>query len=87
MAKYYKNLNEGVLDKLFGLFLKAKSKGKESAWISRIREKDPELADLWGDWDDHMDKLLAHAKRNFQYAGKPEKAKEVDALIDKYRNM
>jgi hypothetical protein len=87
MAKYRKNLNENFLDKFFGLFIKAKSKGKEIPLISRIREKDPELADLWADWDETMDKILANAKKDFEYGGKSEKAKEVDALINKYRNM
>lgn len=87
MAKKYKVLNEGILDKFFSLFLKAKSKGKESTWISKIRETDPQLADLWSDWDDAMNHQLTLAKRNFTKAGKPDKAKEIDALVDKYKNM
>lgn len=87
MAKKYKVLNEGILDKMFSLFLKAKSQGKESKWISRIREKDPALADMWSQWDSDSDNTLKAAKRNFILAGKPEKAKEIDAMIDKFKNM
>jgi hypothetical protein len=86
MAKRYKNLNEGIIDKLLGLFLSAKSKGKESDWISRIRQTDPELADVWADMDATIDKQLELAKRGFERAGKPKKAKEIDAIIAKYKN-
>jgi hypothetical protein len=78
MKKYISNL----LQKFFNLFLKS----KESAWISRIRKKDPELADVWADMDATMDKQLETAKRGYERAGKPEKAKEIDALIAHYKN-
>jgi hypothetical protein len=86
MAKRYKNINEGIIDKLFSLFLSAKSQGKESNWISRIRRTDPELADIWADVDAAMDRQLQTAKRGYERAGKPEKAKEIDALIAHYKN-
>jgi hypothetical protein len=86
MAKRYKNINEGVIDKLLGLFLSAKSQGKESNWISRIRKTDPELADVWADMDATIDKQLQTAKRGYERAGKPEKAKEIDAMIARYKN-
>jgi hypothetical protein len=75
-------LSEGVLDKFFDLFLKAKSQNKESGWLSRLRDKDPELADIWADWDNDMNRVLASAKamakkRNLD-------STEIDAVIKKY---
>jgi len=75
-------LSEGVLDKFFNLFLKAKSQNKESGWLSRLRDKDPELADIWAGWDSDMDRVLASAKamakkRNLD-------STEIDAVIKKY---
>lgn len=75
-------LSEGVLDKFFSLFLKAKSQNKESGWLSRLRDKDPELADIWSQWDDDMDKVLASAKamaknRNLDTT-------DIDSVIKKY---
>jgi hypothetical protein len=75
-------LSEGILDKFFSLFLKAKSQNKESGWLSRLRDKDPELADIWSQWDDDMDKVLASAKamakkRNLDTT-------DIDSVIKKY---
>jgi hypothetical protein len=75
-------LSEGVLDKFFSLFLKAKSQNKESGWLSRLRDKDPELADIWSQWDNDMDKVLASAKamaknRNLDTT-------DIDSVIKKY---
>jgi hypothetical protein len=75
-------LSEGVLDKFFSLFLKAKSQNKESGWLSRLRDKDPELADIWSQWDTDMDKVLASAKA-FAKA-KNLDSTEIDAVIKKY---
>ena len=75
-------LSEGVLDKFFSLFLKAKSQNKESGWLSRLRDDDPELADIWANWDSDMNRVLASAKamakkRNLD-------STEIDAVIKKY---
>jgi hypothetical protein len=75
-------LSEGLLDKFFNLFLKAKSQNKESGWLSRLRDDDPELADIWANWDSDMNRVLASAKamakkRNLD-------STEIDAVIKKY---
>jgi hypothetical protein len=75
-------LSEGVLDKFFSLFLKAKSQNKESGWLSRLRDKDPELADIWSQWDDDMDKVLASAKSLAK--AKNLDSTEIDSVIKKY---
>ena len=55
-------LSEGVLDKFFNLFLKAKSQNKEAAWLQKLRKEDPELADVWSDWNDSMNKVLSNTQ-------------------------
>jgi hypothetical protein len=75
-------LSEGVLDKFFDLFLKAKSQNKESGWLSRLRDKDPELADIWSKWDDDMNDILLATKamaknRNLDTT-------DIDSVIKKY---
>ena len=75
-------LSEGVLDKFFNLFLKAKSQNKESGWLSRLRDKDPELADIWSKWDDDMNDILMATKamaknRNLDTT-------DIDSVIKKY---
>lgn len=59
----------------------------EPLWIRNIRKKDPELADLWQDWDTHFDSLLLRAKQNYEDAGMHDKAMDVDTFIDRYKNV
>jgi hypothetical protein len=75
-------LSEGVLDKFFSLFLKAKSQNKESGWLSRLRDKDPELADIWSQWDNDIDKVLDSAKSLAK--AKNLDSTEIDSVIKKY---
>lgn len=51
-------LSEGMLDKFFNLFLKAKSQNKEVSWLNKLKKQDPELADVWSDWNDSMNDVL-----------------------------
>jgi hypothetical protein len=75
-------LSEGVLDKFFSLFLKAKAQNKESGWLSRLRKSDPELADIWSKWDNDTNDLLALTKKFAQEKGLD--TTDVDAAIKKY---
>jgi hypothetical protein len=77
-------LSEGILDKFFSLFLKAKAQNKESDWLSRLRKEDPELADIWSDWDKHTDKLLTQSRQALKDAGAESDYSNVDAIIKKY---
>lgn len=65
-------------------FFKAKSQGKEKQYIASMRKVNPDLADAWADWDTKADNLLHIVKKNFIRLNMPEKAAEVDALINKY---
>jgi len=77
-------LSEGILDKFFSLFLKAKSQNKESDWLARLRKEDPELADIWSEWDAHTDKLLSQSRQSLKKAGIESDYSNVDAIIKKY---
>lgn len=62
-------LSEGVLDKFFNLFLKAKSQKKEAAWLQKLRKEDPELADVWSDWNDSMNDVLSKTRTMAKNSG------------------
>jgi hypothetical protein len=78
----HKLLNEGILDRFFSLFLKAKSQNKESQWLSKLRQQDPELADIWSKWDNDIDKVLDSAKSLAK--AKNLDSTEIDSVIKKY---
>jgi hypothetical protein len=75
-------LSEGVLDKFFNLFLKAKSQNKESQWLSKLRQQDPELADIWSKWDNHTNDALRQSRDSLKAMGGD--TSKLDALIKKY---
>jgi len=75
-------LKEGILDRFFSLFLKAKSQNKESQWLSKLRQQDPELADIWSDWDNHTNDALRQSRDSLKAMGGD--TSKLDALIKKY---
>jgi hypothetical protein len=75
-------LKEGILDRFFSLFLKAKSQNKESQWLSKLRDKDPELADIWSGWDSDMNKLLAATQAMAKKSNLD--TTDIDTVIKKY---
>jgi hypothetical protein len=75
-------LKEGILDRFFSLFLKAKSQNKESQWLSKLRKQDPELADIWSDWDNHTNDALRQSRDSLKAMGGD--TSKLDALIKKY---
>lgn len=77
-------LSEGILDRFFSLFLKAKAQNKETNWLSRLRKEDPELADIWSEWDKHTDTLLSQSRDALKKAGVDSDSSRVDAIIKKY---
>lgn len=75
-------LKEGILDRFFSLFLKAKSQNKESQWLSKLRQQDPEIADIWSKWDNDTNALLRQSRDSLKALGG--NTSELDALIKKY---
>jgi hypothetical protein len=72
-------LKEGVLDKFFNLFLKAKSQNKEADWLHKLRKQDPELADVWSDWNDSMNNVLNKTRTMAKNSGID--TTDIDAFI------
>lgn len=66
-------------------FFSAKSQGKEKSYIASMRKVNPDLADAWADWDKKSDSLLDTIKNNYNRMNMPDKAKEIDTIIDKYK--
>jgi hypothetical protein len=71
----------GLID-FFKSFFRAKAKGNESEWLQRLRKANPELADVWVDYDDKLSKQMWNQKRNLEKLGID--ASHVDAIIKKY---
>ena len=57
----------GLMD-FFKSFFQAKVDGRESQWLQRLRKADPDLADVWSDFDDKVSKSMYQQKRDLQKA-------------------
>jgi hypothetical protein len=71
----------GLMD-FFKSFFKAKADNKESQWLSKLRKADPDLADVWSDYDRAVTKNMINQKRNLEKLGID--ASHIDAIIKKY---
>jgi len=71
----------GIID-FFKSFFSAKSKGTESDWLKRLRKANPELADVWADYDDSLSKSMYRQKRTLEDLGLD--ASHIDTIIKKY---
>jgi hypothetical protein len=79
-------LEVNLFDKLFKTFLKAKAEEKESEWLQTLRKKDPELADIWHDWDDKLSVLMRTNASVLKQRGLEDSdaAKDVEDMIKRY---
>lgn len=71
----------GLVD-FFKSFFAAKSKGKESEWLQRLRKADPKLADIWNDYDQKLTYSLNTQKKILSKYGID--TSEIDDLMNKY---
>lgn len=71
----------GVMD-FFKSFFQAKADGRESQWLQKLRKADPDLADVWSDYDDKLAKSMQQQKRDLQSLGMD--TSHIDAVIKKY---
>lgn len=71
----------GLLD-FFKSFFQAKASGNESEWLKRLRKADPDLADVWSDYDDKLSKSMQQQKVMLQKYGLD--TSKVDGMIKKY---
>ena len=71
-----------LFDKLFKTFLKSKIDNKESQFIDRLRKKDPELANIYSDWNEKLNASMMKQKSVLQKLGKD--TSHIDDFIKKY---
>jgi hypothetical protein len=81
MRKKIKITEAGLMG-FFKSFFRAKSDGKESEWLSSLRSKSPELADIWTDYDDKLSKDIAFQRQMMQKYGGD--TKHLDDFQKKY---
>lgn len=70
-----------LFDKLFNKFIDAKANNKQHSFISNIQKKDPELAKMYSNWNDKMDKSLNTAKAILKNKGLS--TKKIDKVLNK----
>jgi hypothetical protein len=71
----------GIMD-FFKSFFRAKAKGNESEWLQRLRKANPDLADVWADYDDSVSKSMWQQKKSLEKLGLD--ASHIDTIIKKY---
>ena len=71
----------GLID-FFKSFFQAKADGRESQWLQRLRKADPDLADIWSDFDTTVSKSINLNKSYLQKHGLD--TTKVDTIIKKY---
>ena len=71
----------GLLD-FFKSFFQAKADGKESQWLQRLRKADPDLADIWKDYDDKLSISMRNQQAMLKRYGAD--TTNVDNIIKKY---
>ena len=70
-----------MFDKLFDLFINAKSKKREHEFIQKMKKNDPELGKLYSDWNDKMDTALNSMKSILQSKGLD--SSKIDKVLNK----
>jgi hypothetical protein len=58
MSKRRILVKEAGLMNFFKSFFNAKANNKESEWLTKLRKADPDLADIWSDYDKSMNKSM-----------------------------
>jgi hypothetical protein len=71
----------GLLD-FFKSFFQAKADNKESQWLSKLRKADPDLADIWSDYDKAMNKSVITQINILKRRGLD--TSHLDAIVKKY---
>ena len=82
MRKKIKITEAGLMG-FFKSFFRAKADGNESEWLSSLRSKSPELADIWQDYDDKLSKSTAWNRQMMMKYGGGD-TKHLDDFQKKY---
>lgn len=64
-------------------FFNAKASGREASFIQQIRKQNPELANVWSNWNDKMDTLLKNTKKDLQHYKLD--TTDIDNVLKKYK--
>lgn len=75
-------VKEAGLMNFFKSFFNAKADNKESEWLAKLRKVDPNLADIWSDYDKSLTRSIVNQKRNLEKLGID--ASHIDTIIKKY---
>lgn len=75
-------VKEAGIMNFFKSFFKAKADNKESEWIGKLRKADPELADVWSDYDKALTKNMVNQSNMLKRRGLD--SSHIDSIIKKY---
>lgn len=75
-------VKEAGIMSFFKSFFKAKADNKESEWIGKLRKADPELADVWSDYDKALTKNMVNQSNMLKRRGLD--SSHIDSIIKKY---
>jgi len=75
-------VKEAGLMNFFKSFFQAKANGNESEWLQRLRKADPNLADVWEDYDDKLSTNMRLQQQTLDKYGLD--TSKVDDMIKKY---
>jgi len=77
-----KLIEASIWNKLLSLFYKSQEDGKEGELLRTLRNKNPEIADIYADWYKKSDAVLQATKKALERRGLD--TTEIDDLIRKY---
>lgn len=75
-------VKESGIANFFRSFFQAKADGRESDWLKRLRKADPNLADIWSDYDDKLSASMRWQQQMLRKSGGD--TTDVDNIIKKY---
>lgn len=75
-------VKESGLMNFFKSFFKAKADGNESEWLQKLRKADPDLADIWADYDKSLSNSVKVQKAAMDKLGLD--SSHIDAFSKKY---
>ena len=75
-------VKESALINFFKSFFKAKADGNESEWLRKLRKADPDLADVWSNYDDALTNSMRVQKDAMVKLGLD--SSHIDAFVKKY---
>lgn len=75
-------VKEAGLMNFFKSFFKAKADNKEDEWLRKLKKVDPELADIWSDYDESLSRSMQAQKAAMDRLGLD--SSHIDAFVKKH---